>query len=173
MNFASMFHIGKIRPSLPLAHGSSHQSLPLTQVDSPPGTIEPTVNQSQPESTGANDTEIENIQRWCLPTQLAWIEDPHPLRIWEKSRQVGATKTDALDSVLKAGHADARFDVWVSSRDELQASFYLEDCRQWAKILHLAATFKGRVLLDRKNNSFAYVLEFANGRRKSSCREMP
>jgi hypothetical protein len=31
-----------------------------------------------------------------------WLEDASPLRIWEKSRQVGATKTDAFDSVMKA-----------------------------------------------------------------------
>ena len=102
---------------------------------------------------------------WCLPTQAAWLNDPWPLRIWEKSRQVGATKTDALDSVLKASPADAKYDVWVSSRDEDQAMLYLEDCKQWAQILQLAATYKGRVLLDRKNNSSAYVLQFANRRR--------
>src|SRR5947209_13589410 len=49
---------------------------------------------------------------WLLPTQASWINDQWHLRIWEKSRQVGATKTDALDSVLKASPAEARFDVW-------------------------------------------------------------
>jgi phage FluMu gp28-like protein len=102
---------------------------------------------------------------WALPTQAAYLNDPWHLRIWEKSRQVGATKTDALDSVLKASPAEARFDVWVSSRDELQARLYLEDCLDWAKILHVAATDLGMVLLDPKNRFTAHVLEFANGRR--------
>ncbi len=111
-------------------------------------------------------TKIEFLVRaWCLPTQLAWINDPWPLRIWEKSRQVGATKTDALDSVLKASPAGAKYDVWVSSRDELQASLYLEDCREWANFLHLAAKYIGRVILDKNANTSAYVLQFANGRR--------
>ena len=48
---------------------------------------------------------------WFLPTQLEWIHDTYPLRIWEKSRQVGATKTDAFDSVMKASPAGAKFDA--------------------------------------------------------------
>jgi len=42
-----------------------------------------------------------------LPTQSAWINDAHPLRFWEKGRQVGATRTDAFDSVMKASPAGA------------------------------------------------------------------
>jgi len=94
---------------------------------------------------------------WLLPTQRAWATDPWHLRIREKSRQVGATKTDALDSVLKASPADARFDVWVTSRDDIQARLYLEDCMDWAKTLHLAATYLGVLLLDSQNNFSAHV----------------
>jgi Mu-like prophage FluMu protein gp28 len=102
---------------------------------------------------------------WFLPTQIKWLDDNSPLRIWEKSRQVGATKTDALDSVFKASPADAKFDVWVTSRDEIQARLYLDDCKDWATIFNLAATDLGVLLLDPKNNFSAYVLQFANGRR--------
>src|SRR5882762_1609193 len=102
--------------------------------------------------------------KWFLPTQADWINDPWPLKIMEKARQVGITKTDAFDSVFKASPADAKFDVWVSSRDELQAKLYLEDCKDWAKILHLAVTDLGHLFLDSKNTFSAYVLQFANGR---------
>src|SRR6185369_2797767 len=88
------------------------------------------------DSLGPSRTKIVIPDRaWFLTTQARWVTDPSPLRIWEKSRQVGATITDALDSVLKASPADARFDVWVSSRDEIQSRLYLEDCVEWAKIL--------------------------------------
>jgi phage FluMu gp28-like protein len=102
---------------------------------------------------------------WLLPTQAAWVIDPWHLRIMEKSRQVGATRTDALDSVLKASPSDARYDVWVTSRDDIQARLYLEDCLDWARILHLAATDLGVMVLDSKRNASAHVLQFANGRR--------
>ena len=102
---------------------------------------------------------------WFLPTQLSWLNDPHALRIWEKSRQVGATTTDAYDSVTKAAPAEARFDVWVSSRDELQARLYLDDCRHWANLLHHLTADLGRIILDKAKRTSAYALEFANGRR--------
>jgi phage FluMu gp28-like protein len=87
------------------------------------------------------------------------------LLLWEKGRQTGATRTDAFDSVMKASPAGAKFDVWVTSRDELLAALYLEDCKEWAKILHIAATDIGMVVLDPKNKFSAHVLRFANGRR--------
>jgi hypothetical protein len=74
-------------------------------------------------------------------------------------------KTDALDSVLKASAAEARLDVWVTSRDEAQALLYVDDCRDWAKLLNLLATYEGKLLLDKKKNCSAHVLQFANGRR--------
>jgi phage FluMu gp28-like protein len=142
-------------PSQPtVTHGCSTSQHPKTGLT---GT-----NRNQPGVSGSKNFSPD---RWCLTTQLAWIEDPWPLRIWEKSRQVGATKTDALDSVLKVSHAGARFDVWVSSRDELQAALYLEDCKEWARLLNLAATCLGRIILGDKASSSAFVLQFANGRR--------
>src|ERR1043166_7537460 len=106
-----------------------------------------------------------SAQTWFLPKQAEWINDPHPMKIWEKSRQVGATKTDAFDSVMKASHADAKFDVWVSSRDEFQARLYLEDCYEWAKLLNIAVVDLGMLLIDPKSKASAQVLQFANGRR--------
>jgi len=90
----------------------------------------------------------------------------------EKSRQVGITFADAYDSVLKAGRSDARLDVWVSSRDEIQARLYLEDCRKWARILSIAADYWGNQLLDESKSS-AQVLEFANGVKIFCCSSNP
>ena len=54
---------------------------------------------------------------YFLPYQEEWILDTSPLRIIQKSRQVGITYADAYDSVLKASEKDARLDVWISSRE--------------------------------------------------------
>jgi phage FluMu gp28-like protein len=165
MPFSSLFRRPQPQSNLP-ATGISLPHPPAPGGISLPNTPPPAQpNPTQSHLIPPNPTEnVFPFETWCLPTQLAWLNDPHPLRIWEKSRQVGATKTDALDSVLKASPAGARYDVWVSSRDEFSASLYLDDCRAWAKLLHLAATYKGRVLLDRKSNSSGYVLQFANRR---------
>ena len=54
---------------------------------------------------------------YFLPYQERWIIDLSPLRIIQKSRQIGITYADAYDSVIKASKEDARLDVWISSRD--------------------------------------------------------
>src|SRR5258708_7843146 len=166
MRFSSIFAPRK-KPHQPeiasdsLAHPGSAACDSLVSPSPTPQPISGHPSLSQPASP---ETALFNFN-WFLPTQAAWLNDPWPLKIWEKSRQVGATKTDALDSVLKASHADAKFDVWVSSRDDVQSRLYLEDCKDWATILNLAATDLGMLLFDPKNGFSAHVLQFANGRR--------
>ena len=165
MNFSSFFAFAQKPNQLPATRDHAQPPVPAAPGNSSHLSAETAPSGSIRECPGPSGSEIIFPGgSWCLPTQAAWITDQWHLRIWEKSRQVGATKTDALDSVLKASPAGARFDVWVTSRDDAQARLYLEDCIDWAKILHLAATYIGVVLLDSKNNS-AHVLQFANGRR--------
>src|SRR6266542_3655886 len=104
-------------------------------------------------------------RKYFLRYQAEWLADDSPLKIIEKGRQTGITYVDAYDSVLKAGTKGAQFDVWVSSRDEAQAKLYLEDCKYWANLIHLAAADLGQIVFDREHNFSAYVLEFATGRR--------
>src|SRR5437773_7223581 len=98
---------------------------------------------------------------YFLPYQQRWIIDLSPLKIIQKSRQIGITYADAYDSVIKASAKGARLNVWISSRDQAQAKLYLEDCKYWAAFLHLAAIDLGEVVLDRENNLSAYALQFA------------
>ena len=164
MHFTAFFHV----PPEPLPNPATETAdpLPITSdsfrdqgaKSEPIGT-----NQSQSEVIGTDF--FLPVQAWLLPYERLWIDDIAPLRLWEKSRQIGATKTDALDSVLKASAGDAKFDVWVTSRDEFQALLYMDDCREWAKILHLACTYHGMLYLDAKKSTSAHVLQFANGHR--------
>src|SRR5215471_13012498 len=97
--------------------------------------------------------------------QTEWIFDFSPLKIIQKSRQIGISYADAYNSVLLASDRNAQHDVWISSRDDTQARLYLEDSKFWAGFLHLAAIDLGEVLLDRDQNISARVLEFTNHRR--------
>src|SRR5713226_4874736 len=108
---------------------------------------------------------MKPLQEHFLPYQTNWVLDQSPLKIIQKSRQIGITYADAYDSVIKASAHDARFDVWISSRDEAQARLYLEDCKYWAAFLHLAATDLGEIVLDRENNLSAHALQFSSGPR--------
>ena len=104
-------------------------------------------------------------RKYFLPFQVKWIEDESTLKIIQKSRQIGISYADAYDSVKKASPNGGRLDVWVSSRDEAQAKLYMEDCKYWANLLHLAAVDLGELVLDDKTNLSAYVLQFTNGKR--------
>src|SRR6266513_3511042 len=103
---------------------------------------------------------MNSIQKFFLLYQLAWILDRSPLKIIEKSRQIGITYADAYDSVIKASTTIGGLDVWVSSRDEVQSKLYLEDCKYWATFLHLNAIDLGEVVVDQKTRASAYVLQF-------------
>ena len=74
-----------------------------------------------------------------LPYQKKWILDNSRIKIMEKSRQIGMSWTTAYK--LVRAHVSARRprDSWVSSRDELQAKLFIEDCRKFAGILGVAA----------------------------------
>lgn len=110
-----------------------------------------------------------------LPYQSRWIKDNARKKVAEKSRQIGWTWCTAYRLVRQAGAANAAFDFWVSSRDDIQARLFLEDCKAFAEILQVAAKDLGeRVYEDEKGKPFtAYVLEFASGKRIHSMSSNP
>lgn len=107
-----------------------------------------------------------------LPYQAKWIRDRSRLKLMQKSRQIGISWASAYEDVTNTFADEARLDTWVSSRDEIQARLYLEDCKAFAGILHLAAEDLGERVIDGQRNS-AYVLQGANGKRIHSMSSNP
>src|SRR5215831_8963505 len=101
---------------------------------------------------------------YFLPYQRRWLSDHSPLKIIEKSRQIGMTMVDAYDSVKKVVTKGATLDVWVSTRDQLQAKLYLRDCAMWAKLFCQQADSFQQTAIDHEG-CFACILEFKTGRR--------
>src|SRR5688572_18248386 len=100
--------------------------------------------------------------KYFLPYQIRWLKDEAPLKIMEKSRQIGLTYVDAYDSVLKASRRNAA-DVYVSSRDLVTTRLYLEQCAHWARFLKLAAENLGEQIIHDEKQLTAWVLRFATG----------
>ena len=100
-----------------------------------------------------------------LPCQLRWKNDLSRKKIAEKSRQIGWTWLDAQCSVEEVCVSGAKRDVWVTSRDELQARLYVEDAKAWARAIDRAARDLGEVVVDSERNLKAQVLEFPTSRR--------
>jgi len=108
-----------------------------------------------------------------LPFQSKWIKDTSRLKLMEKSRQIGLSWATAYAADERTAAQGARHDQWVSSRDDLQARLFIEDCKMWAGIMNLAAKDLGEVVLDPKDRISAYVIEFASGKRIHSMSSNP
>jgi phage FluMu gp28-like protein len=104
-------------------------------------------------------------ETYFLPYQREWLLDASRLKLCQKSRQIGLSYADSYDSVRKAAVRPGGRDVWVMSRDEVQAKQYIRYCKRWANILQYAAADHGQQVLALRNGKTAtvQVLTFAGG----------
>ncbi|MBW8638984.1 terminase family protein [Hoeflea sp. WL0058] len=114
-----------------------------------------------------------NPEAIFLPYQSRWIADHSRLKLMEKGRQIGLSWSTAYATVSRTALITARYDQWVSSRDDIQARLFLEDCKLWAGNMDLAAQDLGEQVIDPEKKHSAYVLRFANERRIHSMSSNP
>ena len=107
-----------------------------------------------------------------LPYQRRWVLDKSRIKIMEKSRQIGISWASAYGLVRRKSLAGAALDGWVSSRDEIQARLFLDDCKHFAGLLHMVAEDLGAQLLDDKGST-SFVLRFASGVKINSMSSSP
>ena len=104
-------------------------------------------------------TTKKNKTPFFLPYQMRWINDKSKVKIWEKSRRIGATYVqsyeDVRDCVYKTVPA-----VWFSSADESAAREYIDYCKQWTTLFNIAAKDLGEQILDSDKDIKAYVIAF-------------
>ncbi|MFA5161162.1 MAG: terminase family protein [Elusimicrobiales bacterium] len=96
-----------------------------------------------------------------LPYQSRWLKDASKVKIWEKSRRIGATYCQSFEDVNDC-IAVPGLPVWFSSADETAAREYIVYCEMWAKLHQRAAKVLGEQVIDEKNGIKAYVIEFRN-----------
>jgi phage FluMu gp28-like protein len=108
-----------------------------------------------------------------LPYQSRWITDASRLKLMEKCRQIGLSWSTAYACDERTSAAGSKHDQWVSSRDDLQARLFIEDCKMWAKIMNMAANDLGEQVIDPEKRLSAFVLQFASGRRIHSMSSNP
>jgi len=108
-----------------------------------------------------------------LPYQQRWVDDRSRLKLMEKGRQIGLSWSTAFGCVERTAPKEARNDQWVSSRDDIQARLFLEDCKRFAGLLDAAANDLGLVVIDPDKGISAYVLHFGNGKRIHSMSSNP
>jgi phage FluMu gp28-like protein len=111
--------------------------------------------------------------KFFLPYQAKWIKDNSKLKLMEKSRQIGLSWSTAYRLVREKSKVGVKFDAWVSSRDDIQARLFLEDCKAFAQIFQIAGEDLGLQVIDPERKISAYVLQFANGVRINSMSSNP
>ena len=107
-----------------------------------------------------------------LPYQRRWVLDSSRIKIMEKSRQIGISWASAYGLVRRKSQRGVRYDAWVSSRDEIQARLFLDDCKIFAGLLNLVAEDLGKRVLD-ENGSSSYILKFCGGTKIHSMSSSP
>ncbi len=103
-------------------------------------------------------------QAALLPYQAAWVKDESAIKLMEKARQIGLSWTAAYAAVERTARQGARYDQWVSSRDETQARLFVSDCLFWCNTLKAPVTDLGEVLIDPDSKATAHTLKLASGR---------
>jgi phage FluMu gp28-like protein len=101
-----------------------------------------------------------------LPYQKAWIDDTSGVKVWEKSRRIGASYVEALASVLEAAKSKAaggQSTYYLSYSKEMTQQF-ARDAAFWAKHVNAAATEIEEVAIkDEDKDITVYRIRFASG----------
>ncbi len=99
-----------------------------------------------------------------FPYQLRWLRDTSKIKIWEKSRRIGATYLQSFEDVKDI--AEKRVPkVWFTSADESAAKEYIEYCEHWARGFNLAARKLGEEFIRDEKDIKTLSIVFADGRK--------
>ena len=122
-----------------------------------------------------NTTEIKE-QKIFLPYQKKWLKDNSQIKIWRKSRRIGATYVQAFEDVKDALTLKIRgkyCDVWFSSADITAAKEYIMYCAFWAKMFNVGMKDLGEIVVDEDKGVKALSIEFKNGARINALSSNP
>lgn len=93
-----------------------------------------------------------------LKYQLNWLRDKSQLKIWEKSRRIGASWGEACNSALY-GIAGENTLYTCYNKDITEQ--FIRDCEYWCKAFNAAVS--GEDILDENKDILGYQIRFPNG----------
>lgn len=153
---------------------------------SPGGVLIPSVTEAEADRTEMpsggvfirKQTEQEREQavlsHYWLPYQERWILDESRNKLAEKSRRVGLTWAEEYRRVERICAAGARYDAYITSKDEGLAKQFIRECKQHALMFQAAELETGVEMFGKgKEVATAYTLEAATGRRIYSLSSNP
>ena len=84
-----------------------------------------------------------------IPYQRKWVADTSRVRVWEKSRRIGASYCLAFEAAMEAAKskdAGGQDTFYLSYNKEMTQTF-IRDCAYWAKVFNLVASELEEVVL--------------------------
>ncbi len=109
---------------------------------------------------------MKQVADILLSYQRRWVGDKSRVRVWEKSRRIGASWCEAFMSVMEAAksrEAGGQDTFYLSYNKEMTQTF-IRDCAYWAKAFNLLADEADEVVLrDEDRDITVYRIRFASG----------
>ncbi len=103
-------------------------------------------------------------QSVLLPYQLAWINDKSKLRLWEKSRRIGASFTLALEAVL-SGAVEGGVNTYYLSYNKDMTRQFVKDCAFWCEKLQAAFNIiEEKIVNDENKDITVFRITLASGK---------
>lgn len=109
---------------------------------------------------------------YFLPYQREWLSNRNPVKIWEKSRRIGATYVQAYEDVEDCVSKTVP-QVWFSSADESAGKEYIDYCAMWAKVFNVVAEAFDEEVLDNGSKIQVLGIKFANGTKITALSSNP
>ncbi len=98
-----------------------------------------------------------------LPYQQKWIADRSPVKVYEKSRRIGATWAEGADAALDAAKRSGS-DWWYIGYNKDMALEFIEETAGWARRIERAsAAIEETAIADDDRDILAYRIRFASG----------
>lgn len=109
-----------------------------------------------------NLTKIINMGHRVVPIALntfqeKWVEDKSPLKIWEKSRRIGATEAEAYNSVMEI--SEKKSTAYISY-DEESIKHFLAQCKEWSVRMNMPCS---EIQTEPFRLGYVFSLYFTNG----------
>lgn len=113
------------------------------------------------------------LAHYFLPYQEAWIRDESRNKLCEKTRRCGLTFAEEYRRVERVCKAGARYDAYITSKDEGLAKQFIRECKAFTTPFKLAAEDIGEVVFDKDKGVSAFALEAVTGKRIYSLSSNP
>lgn len=110
----------------------------------------------------SEQSNLNQIPAVLLPYQREWLKDRSKIKVWEKSRRIGASWVEACDSVLSAAAVNGKNTIYISYNYDMTEDF-IRICSFWVKSFNLVASEVEEVIAE-EDNILTYQIRFESGK---------